>query len=124
MSKLPRLGMIKDDDHLHIEYASDFTRKRLKRLDKSLFSLEELSRQLDRGCEDRNNHSMIKTHEVLAVLLYRTIGREEALKVMWEIARNGGLDAMSGLRNNTGFELAYPEFFEYGLSNDDWKLPD
>jgi hypothetical protein len=119
--ELPVLGMIDFDGYLSIEYDTNYV---VEELDKSRFSLEELSRQLDRQCENRNNHDMVKTHEVLAVFLYRTLGREKALELMWEIARNGGLDAMSGLHNSAGFELAYPEFFEDGFSNDDWKLPD
>lgn len=73
----------------------------------------------DQEAESSNNHEFVGVHRVLAALLYQKCGRKQATRLMFEIARRGGLDGMAGVGGKDG---AYAEF---GLPEDwgDWNLP-
>jgi hypothetical protein len=59
--------------------------------------LEELAQLCDLNAEDRNNHYYIGAHRILAILLFKKLGRKKATEIMLEIAEYGGLDAMNRL---------------------------
>ena len=54
-------------------------------------TLEEYANYADENAEQDNYHALVGAHRVLAVLLCRTVGREQATAVMREIAEWGGL---------------------------------
>jgi len=58
-------------------------------------TLEDIADFCDLEAEGRNNHSMVGTHRLLAVILYNQFGRSEATKTLRMIAESGGLDEMS-----------------------------
>ena len=74
-------------------------------------TLEEIADFCDLNAEGRNNHSMVGTHRLLAVLLYNQYGRAEATKTLRNIAESGGLDEMEIEK-----DLNIPEPWK------DWKL--
>jgi hypothetical protein len=82
-------------------------------------SLEELADLCDLQAEQRNNHDYVGVHRLLAVLLYRQIGREAATTAIFWIAEHGGLDGMNGVGGATRhFDSA---FSELGVP-DPWKV--
>jgi len=54
-------------------------------------TLEEYANYADENAEQDNYHELVGAHRVLAVVLCRTVGREQATAAMREIAEWGGL---------------------------------
>src|ERR1700730_8405924 len=69
--------------------------------------LKALADFCDQQAGSRNNGEYVGTHRILAMLLYKTAGLEEATRIMHEIAEYGGLDGMSGVG---GEESAFADF--------------
>ena len=57
-------------------------------------TLEEIADFSDARAEARNNHDFIFTHRILSAILFKSLGREVATKIMLEIAEYGGLDGI------------------------------
>lgn len=83
-------------------------------------TLEEIADFSDGQAESRNNHEYCGTHRILAALLHRKLGREQATKIMREIAEYGGLDGMSGCGGEAD------AFADFGIEDcwKDWELED
>ena len=80
-------------------------------VDVSTVTLEELADFCDREAESRNNHDYIGTHRILAAFLHRCLGRDTSTMLLLEIARYGGLDAMSGVGRTRS------AFAEFGIQD-------
>ena len=80
-------------------------------VDVSTVTLEELADFCDREAESRNNFDYIGTHRILAAFLHRCLGRDTSTMLMLEIARYGGLDAMSGVGRTRS------AFAEFGIQD-------
>ena len=86
-------------------------------------TLEELADLCDRNAEQRNNHTFVGAHRVLASILFSTVGREAATRVMWEGACYGGLDYASGCGTG-GRHIAAWEVLGVEEPWKAWKLKD
>jgi len=108
-----------DDGEVTLDYAlSDYVNA-WENIDKSpVLTLEEIADFADREAEGRNNGTYVGAHRILAALLHRKLGREQATEIMREIAEYGGLDGMNGV----GGESA--AFADFGIKDDgkEWKL--
>jgi hypothetical protein len=82
-------------------------------------TLERLADMCDQNAEARNHSGFIGAHRILAALLHQQLGREQATRLLWEIASRDGLDGMNGVG---GQKDSYGEF---GLQEPwhDWQLP-
>jgi hypothetical protein len=78
-------------------------------------TLEQIADFCDLNAENRNNHSTIGIHRLIATILYRKLGRNIATEILQDIAEYGGLDEM-----NQSSKI----FKNFGISEpwDDWKL--
>lgn len=83
-----------------------------------VLTLEELADFCDQNAESANNHDYVGTHRILAAVLHRLLGREQATSILQEIAEYGGLDEMSGVGGKRD------AFKEFGISDcwNDWSL--
>lgn len=109
--------LVKGDEYTHLEYEDEvWEGEIIKNYDPSL---EELADFCDQNAESGNNYAFCGSHRILAALLHKTLGREQATKVMLGIAEYGGLDGMSGVG---GGKSAYADF---GIKEPwwNWKLP-
>lgn len=109
-----------DDGEVTLDYAKSHI-TRWDNVDKSpTLTLEEIADFSDMEAEGRNNHSYTGTHRILAALLHKKLGREQATEAMREIAEYGGLDGMSGIGGEPS------AFADFGIKDDgeDWKLID
>jgi hypothetical protein len=109
-----------DDGEVSLDYAWSYATK-WDNIDKSpVLSLEEVADFSDHEAEGRNNGSYVGAHRILAALLHRKLGREQATEVMREIAEYGGLDGMSGIGGEPD------AFADFGIKDDggEWKLED
>ena|SRR5687767_2602305 len=81
-------------------------------------TLEQLADLCDGDAESSNNHSFVGAHRVLAALLHQQLGREQATRILFEIASHGGLDGMAGIGGKND------AFADFGIKDcwADWKL--
>lgn len=109
-----------DFDEPQLDYAASWV-GRWDNVDKNpVLSLEEIADFCDIQAEARNGHAFVGAHRILAALLHRKLGREQATEIMKEIAEYGGLDGMSGCG---GEPDAFANFGIKGCWHD-WKLVD
>ncbi len=82
-------------------------------------TLEELADMCDHDAEASNRHSFVGNHRLLAALLYRYVGRQQAGVIMRDIAERGGLHGMNGQGENDS------SFRDLGIPDGDahWVLP-
>lgn len=105
------------DEHLDYEWSGS---SRWDDIDKNpALTLEEIADFSDTEAEARNSHEYCGTHRILAALLHRKLGREQATAIMREIAEYGGLDGMSGCGGEPD------AFADFGIAeHGNWRLSD
>lgn len=81
--------------------------------------LKALADFCDQYAESRNNHEFCGTHRLLAIILFKQVGKDKATSIMKEIAEYGGLDGMSGIQHASAFG-------DLGIKScwSDWDLPE
>lgn len=117
----PEVGQLPEDGYL--DYEGDTIIGTVVSVARSDVSLEQLADMCDQHAESRNNHKFVGAHRMLAAILWRTVGRDEAQRVMWEVASYGGLDYASGCGTGSRPELEAWDDFGIAECWKDWQLP-
>lgn len=84
-----------------------------------VLTLEEIADFADTQASSSDNDAFIGTHRILAALLHRKLGRQQATEIMREIAEYGGLDGISGCggKADAFADLGIPEHGRWRLDD-------